>query len=108
MYDPAAFAGSTHVTPAEREALAAVLEAGGLVDAYRTLHPETPQFTWWDYRQGHFHRGLGLRIDLLMVAQDLAGGLASCGIDRDLRKGTKPSDHAPLFVDVDAPVRSGA
>ena len=62
VYDPAAFVGETHVTPAERERFAAVLDAG-VVDAYRALHPDEPGFTWWDYRQGHFHRKLGLRID---------------------------------------------
>jgi exodeoxyribonuclease-3 len=100
VYDPAAFVGATHVTPDERERLAEVLQAGDLVDAFRVLHPDGPGYTWWDYRQGHFHRGLGLRIDLLMVAEALAGGVTACGIDRDLRKGTKPSDHAPLLADL--------
>lgn len=100
VYDPAAFADATHVTPRERAALARVLDDGGLADAYRVVHPDEPQFTWWDYRQGHFHRGLGLRIDLLMVSEALTGGLTACGIDRDLRKGTKPSDHAPLLADI--------
>jgi exodeoxyribonuclease-3 len=100
VYDPAAFAGSTHVTPDERERLAAVCRAGGLVDAYRHLHPEPePGYTWWDYRQGHFHRGMGLRIDLALVsAEKIAPSLRECGIDRTFRKGPKPSDHAPLLV----------
>ena len=99
VYDPAAFAGSTHVTPEERERLGRVL-AAGLVDAYRALHPGDVGFTWWDYRQGHFHRGLGLRIDLALVSAGLAPRLRSCGIDRDFRKGPKPSDHAPLLVEL--------
>jgi exodeoxyribonuclease-3 len=99
VYDPAAFVGSTHVTPEERERLGRVL-AAGLVDAYRALHPDEVGFTWWDYRQGHFHRGLGLRIDLALVSAGLAPRLRSCGIDRDFRKGPKPSDHAPLLVDL--------
>jgi exodeoxyribonuclease-3 len=102
VYDPAAFVGSTHVTPAERERLAAVQEAGGLVDAYRRLHPEPePGFTWWDYRAGHFHKKLGLRIDLALVSEEIAAGLRACGIDRNFRKGPKPSDHAPLLVESD-------
>lgn len=101
VYDPAAFVGSTHVTPGERDALADVLESGGLVDAFRVLHPDEPGFTWWDYRQGHFHRGLGLRIDLALVSRELAGRVRACGIARDYRKGSKPSDHAPLVVDLD-------
>jgi exodeoxyribonuclease-3 len=102
VYDPAAFAGETHVTPEERSRLAAVLEAGGMVDAFRRLHPEPePGFTWWDYRAGNFHKGLGLRIDLVLVKEALADGLRSCGIDRNFRKGPKPSDHAPLLVELD-------
>jgi exodeoxyribonuclease-3 len=98
VYDPAAFVGSTHVTAEERSRLEAILAAGDLVDAYRRLHPDDQQFTWWDYRQGHFHRGLGLRIDYLLASAALAPSLVACGIERDYRKGSKPSDHAPLVV----------
>jgi exodeoxyribonuclease-3 len=98
VYDPEAFVGSTPVTSDERTRLAAVWERGGLVDAFRGLEPEEAGFTWWDYRQGHFHRKLGLRIDLILLAADLAGRLESCGIDRAFRKGPKPSDHAPLLA----------
>jgi len=63
------------------------------------LHPEPAVgFTWWDYRQGHFHRKLGLRIDFILLTPDLAGRLGECGIDRNFRKGPKPSDHAPLLA----------
>ena len=99
VYDPAAFIGSTHVTAEERTRLAAIL-GQGLLDAYRPLHPTDVQFTWWDYRAGNFHRGLGLRIDLALLSTDLADHELSCGIDRDYRKGTKPSDHAPLLVEL--------
>ena len=102
VYDPAAFAGATHVTDEERERLARVL-AAGFVDGHRVLHGDAPGFTWWDYRQGHFHRGLGMRIDLALVSAGLAGGLRRCEIDRTFRKGAKPSDHAPLLVDVEVP-----
>ena len=96
VYDPQAFVGGTHVTPDERGRLEAILERGDLVDAYRAVHPDDDQFTWWDYRQGHFHRGLGLRIDYLLVSAGTQ--ITSCGIERDFRKGTKPSDHAPLVA----------
>lgn len=99
VYDPAAFVGSTHVTPAERERFRALLDAG-TVDAFRELHPDEPGFTWWDYRQGHFHRKMGLRIDAHLVSKPVADRVAACGIDRDLRKGTKPSDHAPLLLEL--------
>jgi exodeoxyribonuclease III len=97
VYDPAAFVGETHVTPPERERFAALLEAG-VVDAFRELHPDEPGFTWWDYRAGHFHRRMGLRIDALLLSSPLAERLRSCGIDRSFRKGPKPSDHAPLLA----------
>jgi exodeoxyribonuclease-3 len=100
VYDPQAFAGETHVTPQERDRLRAILDAG-FVDAYAHLHPGEQQFTWWDYRQGHFHRGLGLRIDLVLVRTELSPRLRAAGIARDYRKGSKPSDHAPLLVELD-------
>jgi exodeoxyribonuclease-3 len=99
VYDPAAFVGGTHVTTEERGRLERIL-GHGLVDAYRALHPSEQQFTWWDYRQGHFHRGFGLRIDLVLLSSDLAKRLTACAIDRNYRKGPKPSDHAPLLVDL--------
>ncbi|WP_205697155.1 exodeoxyribonuclease III [Conexibacter sp. SYSU D00693] len=100
VYDPAAFAGSTHVTAQERERLEALLDAGGLVDAYRDVDPDGQLFTWWDYRAGHFHKGLGLRIDYV-----LAGGLEvrDYAMLRDFRKGSKPSDHAPVLVELGRP-----
>ena len=99
VYDPAAFADSTHVTPAERAALQAMADAGPLQDAFRRLHPDEQQFTWWDYRAGHFHKGLGLRIDHTLVSEELAARLVRAGIERPYRKGTRPSDHAPFVVE---------
>jgi exodeoxyribonuclease III len=101
VYDPAAFAGETHVTPDERDRLEAIMERGCLVDAFRRLHPDEVQYTWWDYRQGHFHKNLGLRIDYALVAEQLAPRLRECGMVRDFRKGKPtPSDHAPLLVEL--------
>lgn len=100
VYDPAAFAGETHVTEDERSRLETILDAGGLVDAYAAAPTGTHRYTWWDYRAGHFHKNLGLRIDLLLLSESLAGRLRSCGIDRDMRKGPKPSDHAPLLAQI--------
>jgi exodeoxyribonuclease-3 len=99
VYDPAAFVGGTHVSAPERSRLEGMLDLG-LVDAYRHLHPGEVQFTWWDYRAGHFHKGFGLRIDLLLVGAELADRMRSCGIVRDYRKGKKPSDHAPLVLEL--------
>lgn len=98
VYDPRLFVGSTHTSADERTRLDAIL-AEGLVDTYRHLHPHEQHFTWWDYRAGHFHKGLGLRIDLILASQDLVPRLSFCGIDRNYRKGSKPSDHAPLIAE---------
>ncbi|CAB4876708.1 unannotated protein [freshwater metagenome] len=101
VYDPAAFAGATHVTEDERGRLRELLQTGRLLDAYRVLDPDGVHHTWWDYRGGSFHRGLGMRIDLLLVSEGLVPRLRSCAIARELRKGPKPSDHAPLVADLD-------
>jgi exodeoxyribonuclease-3 len=96
VYDPEALTGATHVTPPERERFQALLETG-MTDAFRELHPGEPGFTWWDYRQGHFHLDKGLRIDAFLLSQALAQDLIECSIDRSFRKGPRPSDHAPLL-----------
>ncbi len=108
VYDPAMYVGSTHVQPDERAALAE-LEAWGFHDAFRQLYPGVPRlFSWWDYRAGNFHKHKGMRIDLVLLSDDLAAGLRFALIDRNARKGRKPSDHAPLFVDVDVDVPATA
>ncbi len=95
-YDPSAFLGATHVSEPERAALRA-LEGAGLVDLTRTLHPDEPCYSWWDYRNGAFHRGWGLRIDLLFVDPILLARSTKSYVDREARKGEKPSDHAPVI-----------
>jgi exodeoxyribonuclease-3 len=97
VWDPAALVGMTHVSEPERAALRAI-EATGMVDLTRRLHPDEQFFSWWDYRNGAFHRGWGLRIDLLYVDEDLAARTSASYVDRDARKGPKPSDHAPVVA----------
>ncbi len=99
VYDPAAFVGSTHVSEAERTAVARLRE-WGLIDAYRLHHPEPGKFSWWDYRAGNFHKGLGMRIDHMYVTRPVADRCRAAEIDRDARKGKLPSDHAPLYIDL--------
>jgi exodeoxyribonuclease-3 len=99
VYDMADFAGATHVSAPERAAVAA-LRDWGLVDAYRLHHPEPGKFSWWDYRAGNFHKGLGMRIDHLYVTKSVAERCTGAEIDRDARKGKLPSDHAPLYIDL--------
>ncbi len=96
VYDPSVFVGLTHVSEPERAALRA-LEATGLVDLTRMLHPDDPCYSWWDYRNGAFHRGWGLRIDLLYVDEALAREATASYVDRESRKGEKPSDHASVI-----------
>jgi exodeoxyribonuclease-3 len=100
VFDPDAYAGETHVTPPERAALAR-LQALGLRDVVRDRWPGERVFTYWDYRAGMFHQDLGMRIDLLLADATVAGRVRAAWVDRQARKGTKPSDHAPVIVDLD-------
>ncbi|HEU4598719.1 MAG TPA: exodeoxyribonuclease III [Solirubrobacterales bacterium] len=100
VFDPAAYAGHTHVTPPERAALAQ-LQALGLRDVVRDRWPGERIFTYWDYRAGMFHRDLGMRIDLVLAGAPVADRVRAAWIDRKARKGKAPSDHAPVIVDLD-------
>ena len=100
VWDPSAFVGSTHVTDAERQALAA-LRALGLEDVVpRALKYDTP-FTYWDYRAGMFHKNQGMRIDLVLANAAATTAVTDAYVDREARKGKGPSDHAPVVVDLD-------
>jgi exodeoxyribonuclease-3 len=101
VWDPARCHGGTHVSPPERQAFADI-GRWGLVDAYRKLHPERERYSWWDYRAGNFHKGLGLRIDYVLTTPGLGDDVKRAGMARDYRKGKKPSDHAPLFAQIGA------
>jgi exodeoxyribonuclease-3 len=98
VWDPTACNGGTHVSPPERAALAEVMD-WGLVDAFRTRHDEDRLYSWWDYQAGSFHKHLGMRIDLLLASRPLVERVEWVLVDRNARKGSKPSDHAPLFAD---------
>jgi exodeoxyribonuclease-3 len=100
VWDPLLFVGTTHTSAPERARLAALLDVG-LVDAFRAVSPDAVGYTYWDYRAGMFHKNMGMRIDLALLSASLAGGVRRCGIDRDFRKGLKPSDHAPLLVELE-------
>jgi exodeoxyribonuclease-3 len=100
VFDPDAYVGQTHVTPPERAALAQ-LQAVGLHDVVRERWPTERVFTYWDYRAGMFHQDLGMRIDLVLASAPVAGRVRAAWVDRQARKGTGPSDHAPVIVDLD-------
>jgi exodeoxyribonuclease-3 len=100
VFDPAAYVGQTHVTPPERAALRE-LQKLGLHDVVRDRWPTERVFTYWDYRAGMFHQDLGMRIDLVLASADVASRVKAAWVDRHARKGTGPSDHAPVIVDLD-------
>jgi len=101
VFDPDAYIGQTHVTEPERAAVAELV-ALGLRDVVRDRWPAERVFTYWDYRAGMFHRDLGMRIDLMLASAPVADRVRAAWVDRKARKGSGPSDHAPVIVDLDA------
>lgn len=99
VHDPAAWHEQILCSSAERAALTELL-ALGLKDSYRLLESAGGQYSWWDYRQGGFRRNLGLRIDLVLLAEALVPALRAAGIDREPRSWDRPSDHAPVWVEL--------
>ena len=100
VFDAEAYIGQTHVTAPEREALAH-LQSLGLRDVVRDRWPGKRVFTYWDYRAGMFHQDLGMRIDLVLATASVAERVRAAWVDRQARKGSGPSDHAPVIVDID-------
>ena len=100
VFEPEAYVGQTHVTPPERAALAGLQELG-LRDVVRDRWPTERVFTYWDYRAGMFHQDLGMRIDLVLASASVASRVQAAWVDRQARKGSGPSDHAPVIVDLD-------
>lgn len=99
VWDPSLFVGSTHVTPAEREALASLREVG-LADVYpRALKYDRP-YTFWDYRALAFPKNKGMRIDLAYGNKPFVAAVSDAYVDREARKGKGTSDHAPVVVDL--------
>ena len=102
VHDPVAWEGQVLVSPAEREALDG-LAALGLHDAFRALNPDMQAFTWWDYRAAAFRRNQGLRIDHLLVSGAVREVCRSCRVEMDVRRLERPSDHAPVVLELDLP-----
>jgi exodeoxyribonuclease III len=98
VWDPAAAHGGTHVSAPERAALQRLRDEGLTDIVPRALKHGTP-YTYWDYRAGMFHKNMGMRIDLVYASHALAETTTDAYVDRDARKGTGPSDHAPVVVD---------
>jgi len=101
VHDPAAWEGSILVSPDERRALADVL-ALGLVDSFRLFTDDAMHFSWWDYRGGSFRRNHGARIDLVLLSDALKAVCLESAIDQEPRRASRPSDHAPVWVTLNA------
>ncbi len=97
VWDPELWRGKVLFSEPEKECFRKLL-AWGLVDCLRRLHPEEVVYTWWDYRQGAFHRGWGMRLDHILATPPLAELCQEVTVDRQARKGEKPSDHAPIVA----------
>ena len=100
VWDPALFAHSTHVTPPERAAMDALVD-WGLTDVVARPGKNDRPYTYWDYRAGRFHKDQGMRIDYVLASRTVT--VTDAHVDRDARKGTGPSDHAPIVVDCTLP-----
>ena len=100
VHDPAAWEGQVLVSPAERALFRELCESG-LRDAFRLFEQVPASFSWWDYRMAAFRRNLGLRIDHILLTPALAQQCRRCWIDAVPRKLERPSDHAPVVVELD-------
>jgi exodeoxyribonuclease-3 len=98
VWDARAVHGGTHVSEPEREELRELRELGLQDVVPRALKHGTP-YTYWDYRAGMFHKNMGMRIDLVYASTAFAATVSDAYVDREARKGTGPSDHAPVVVD---------
>jgi exodeoxyribonuclease-3 len=100
VHDPAAWAGQILCSEPERARFRTLIEAG-FRDAYRLFDQPPKTYSWWDYRQLGFRRNAGLRIDHILVDQSVTPRVRSCSIDREPRKLPQPSDHAPVWAEID-------
>jgi exodeoxyribonuclease-3 len=99
VYDPVAWAGQIHCTPEERAQFRALLELG-MVDAFRLFEQPPKSWSWWDYRNLAFRKNQGLRIDIILASKALKARVKACSIDKLPRKNERPSDHAPVVVEL--------
>jgi exodeoxyribonuclease-3 len=101
VHDPVAWAGQIHCTDEERAHFRALL-ALGLHDAFRLFEQPLKSWSWWDYRGLAFRKNQGLRIDHILVSAALRDRVRTCEIDKAPRKLERPSDHAPVHIEIDA------
>lgn len=99
VHDPAAWAGQILCSDQERAAFQR-LQALGLHDSFRLFDQPKNSFSWWDYRMLGFQKNRGLRIDHILLSEPLAKKCVAAGIERDMRKRERPSDHAPVTAEI--------
>jgi exodeoxyribonuclease-3 len=99
VHDPKRWEGNVLFHPDERAALKRILD-WGFVDGFRKHHTEPKMFSWWDYRMGAYKRNWGLRIDLALLTAPLAARTRDVWIDKYPRELERPSDHAPVVVEL--------
>ena len=99
VFDPIGMTGQIHCTPQERAHFQGLVELG-LVDAFRLFEQPLKSWSWWDYRNLAFRKNQGLRIDIILVSESLRGRVLACHIDKLPRKNERPSDHAPVVVEL--------
>jgi exodeoxyribonuclease-3 len=99
VHDPKRWEGQIHVSEPERAALRTLVDVG-FKDAFRLFEQPEKLFSWWDYRLAAFQRNWGLRIDLILLSTELANRCKACTIDEAPRARERPSDHAPVIVDL--------
>ena len=99
VHDPVAWEGKVLFSKPERDALGA-LTGLGLKDAFRLFEQPERSFTWWDYRMNAFRRKMGLRIDHILLSEEMARACTACTIDIEPRRNERPSDHAPVIAEV--------
>jgi exodeoxyribonuclease-3 len=98
-FDPVGLAETIHHTSEERAHFKALLELG-LTDSFRLFDQPEKSYSWWDYRMLGYQKNRGLRIDHILVSQPLVSRVRSSTIDRVPRKWEKPSDHAPVVLEL--------
>lgn len=103
VHNPALWKDKILCSEQERSLFSEIL-ALGLVDTFRLHHKDSGIFSWWDYRALGFQKNEGLRIDFILASTPLARICQAAHIDRDERKGERPSDHAPVIAEFNLPL----
>jgi exodeoxyribonuclease-3 len=99
-YDPKAWVNDALFQPQSRAALR-IIENLGYTDAFRAQNQAAEQYSFWDYQAGAWRKNQGIRIDHVLLSPQSLDRLGACGIDKYMREGDKPSDHVPVWAELD-------